>query len=204
MFKKLASDALGLSDIGRIVAPADYDKVDADDYIFHEDKERIFFLIKSKMDEYCFTNRALLHVDGDSAVSSKRVMKRYEWYKHPVSGVTLETAGTIDRDVEIKFDVGGERYSIDVDKNQIGQLADLYKALYDISLVTSGNATRHTEMLSALDKGIHAVSDSRPAGAAKADDLRAVTEYAHQWMEEARRRYVKKDFSDVFEKYINA
>ena len=204
MFKKFASDALGLSDIGRIVAPADYDKVDADDYIFHEDQERIFFLIKSKMDEYCFTNRALLHVDGDSAISSKRVMKRYEWYKHPVSGVTLETAGTVDLDVEIKFSLGGEAYSIDVNKKQIAQLADLYKALYDISLVTSSNATRHDEMLAALDKGVHAVSDARPSNSSKADDLRAVTEYAHQWMEEARRRYVKKDFSDVFERYINA
>ena len=204
MFKKFASDALGLSDIGRIVAPSDYDKVDADDYIFHEDKERIFFLIKSKMDEYCFTNRALLHVDGDSAVSKKRVMKRYEWYKYPVTAVTLETAGTVDLDVEIKFYVGGEAYSIDVDKKQIAQLADLYKALYDISLVTSSNATRHEEMLAALDKGIHAVADARPTDSAKAEDLRAVTEYAHQWMEDARRRFVKKDFADVFERYINA
>ena len=204
MFKKLASDALGLSDIGRIVAPADYDKVDADDYIFHEDQERIFFLIKSRMDEYCFTNRALLHVDGDSAVSKKRVMKRYEWYKYPVTAVTLETAGTVALDVEIKFSLGGEAYSIDVDKKQIAQLADLYKALYDISLVTASNASRRDEMLSALDKGILAVSDSRTTERGKAEELRAVTEYAHGWLEEARRRYVKKDFADVFEKYINA
>ena len=203
MFKKFASDALGLSDIGRIVAPADYDKVDADDYIFHEDQERIFFLIKSRMDEYCFTNRALLHVDGDSAVSKKRVMKRYEWYKYPVTAVTLETAGNVDLDVEIKFSVGGEAYSIDVDKKQIAQLADLYKALYDISLVTASNASRREDMLGALEHGIRAVSDARPTERAKADDLRAVTEYAHGWMEEARRRYVKKDFSDVFERYIN-
>ena len=101
------------------------------------------------------------------------------------------------------FHLGGEAYSIDVDKKQIGQLADLYKALYDISLLTSGNATRHEEMLGALDRGIEAVSDARPTGTSKAEDLRAVTEYAHQWMEEARRRYVRKDFGEVFEKYIN-
>ena len=77
MFKKLAAEALGISDIGVIVSPADYDKVDADDYLFHEDGEKIFFLIKSKKDEYCFTNLALIHVDGDSAVSSKRMIKRY-------------------------------------------------------------------------------------------------------------------------------
>ena len=72
MFKKLAAGALGISDIGVIVEPADYNKVDADDYLFSEDGEQIFFLIKSKKDEYCFTNLALIHVDGDSAISSKR------------------------------------------------------------------------------------------------------------------------------------
>jgi hypothetical protein len=42
MFKKLASEALGISDVGIIIAPTDYDKVDADDYLFHEDGEKIF------------------------------------------------------------------------------------------------------------------------------------------------------------------
>ena len=51
MFKKLAADALGISDVGVIIAPVDYDKVDADDYLFREDGEKIFFLVKSKKDE---------------------------------------------------------------------------------------------------------------------------------------------------------
>lgn len=71
MFKKLAADALGLSDIGSVISPADYDKVDADDYVMHEDNEKIYFLIKSKSDEYCFTNKALIHLDGTSAMSKK-------------------------------------------------------------------------------------------------------------------------------------
>ena len=84
MFKKLAAEALGISDVGVIIAPADYDKVDADDYLFREDGEKIFFLIKSKKDEYCFTNFGLTHVDGESAVSSKRVIKRYEYGSHRI------------------------------------------------------------------------------------------------------------------------
>lgn len=39
MFKKLGSEALGISDVGVIIPPADYDKVDADDYLFQEDGE---------------------------------------------------------------------------------------------------------------------------------------------------------------------
>ena len=48
MFRKAAADVLGLSDLGTIIRPEDYDKVDADDYVMHEDGEKIFFLIKSK------------------------------------------------------------------------------------------------------------------------------------------------------------
>lgn len=69
MFKKIAADALGLSDIGVVVQREDYDKTDADDFILHEIDEKIYFLIKTKADEYCFTNRAILHVDGESAMS---------------------------------------------------------------------------------------------------------------------------------------
>jgi hypothetical protein len=51
VFKKIAAEALGISDVGVIIAPADYHKVHADDYLFHEDGEKIFFLIKSKKDK---------------------------------------------------------------------------------------------------------------------------------------------------------
>ena len=111
MFKKFAAEALGISDIGVIVSPVDYDKVDADDYLFHEDGEKIFFLIKSKKDEYCFTNLALIHVDGDSAVSSKRMIKRYEYATQRIGYVAIETAGTLDMDVELKFSIGGTTVS---------------------------------------------------------------------------------------------
>lgn len=71
MFKKIAADALGLSDIGVVVPQVDYDKTDADDFILHEIDEKIYFLIKTKADEYCFTNRAIIHVDGESAMNKK-------------------------------------------------------------------------------------------------------------------------------------
>lgn len=77
MFKNLAADVLGVSDIGTVIKPADYDKVDIDDYVIHEEEEKIYFLIKSKTDEYCFTNLALIHLDGSSAMSKKRLLKRY-------------------------------------------------------------------------------------------------------------------------------
>jgi len=76
----------------------------------HEDGEKIYFLIKSKSDEYCFTNKALIHLDGTSATSKKRCSPLY-YVTHKISNVVLETAGTVDLDVEIKFHIGSQHYS---------------------------------------------------------------------------------------------
>jgi hypothetical protein len=132
MFKGMASDLMGTSDIGKIIEPKDFDKTDLDDYIFHEDNEKIFFLIKAKTDEYCFTNTAFIHLDGTSAMSKKRTLFRYPYKHNPISQVLLETAGTVDRDVEIKFNLGGTHFSIDIEKSQIEKVRDLYKALFTI------------------------------------------------------------------------
>jgi len=51
MFGKVAADMLGLSDVGSVIDPKNFDKVDSDDYVMHEDDEKVFFLIKSKTDE---------------------------------------------------------------------------------------------------------------------------------------------------------
>ncbi|MFM7408629.1 MAG: hypothetical protein ACKO3K_18720 [Cuspidothrix sp.] len=43
MFKNMAMDALGLSDIGAVIKPEDYNKVDSDDYVLHEEGEKSIF-----------------------------------------------------------------------------------------------------------------------------------------------------------------
>ncbi|SDM21002.1 YvbH-like oligomerisation region [Catalinimonas alkaloidigena] len=202
MFGKVASDMLGLSDIGTIIKPENYDKVDADDYLMHEDGEKIFFLIKSKADEYCFTNHALIHLDGTSAVSKKRMLKRYTYKSYRVEDVRLETAGTVDRDVEIKFSIGGQSFSIDVDKRQIESLKDLYKALVQISSIQHNNAEYYAYASNSL--GTAAESVRRSSGEASLEtQFKAINEYAFEWMKKAHATYVRKDFSEVFEKYIN-
>ncbi|MCM3636653.1 PH domain-containing protein [Sporosarcina luteola] len=203
MLKKLASDALGLSDIGKIIGPEDYDKTDADDYIRHEDGEKIYFLIKTKADEYCFTNLAVIHVDGDKAVSSKRVLKRYPYSKYQITNVFLETAGKIDLDVEIKFTLGDQSYSIDVDKKQLAQLNDLYKALVYISEKAHENNILFEMATQSLDKAAKVLENSRPSDIQMADQYKQLTEFGFSWLTSARDKYHVKDFGDVFEKYIN-
>ena len=203
MLKKLASDALGLSDIGKIIEPQDYDKTDADDYVRHEDNEEIYFLIMTKADEYCFTNLALIHVDGENATSSKRTMKRYPYSQHTISNVLLETAGKIDRDIEIKFTLGNEVFSIDVHKEEIDKLKDLYKALLFISEQMHENSVMLNMAGQSLDKAVSVLQNSRISEIDLASQYKQLTEFGFSWMESARHDYHQKDFGAVFEKYIN-
>lgn len=201
MFKKLASEALGLSDIGVIVPPSEYNKVDADDYLFNEDGEKIFFLIKSKKDEYCFTNFSLIHVDGDSAISSKRSIKRYEYASHVLDNVTIETAGTIDMDVELKFTIGGTVFSIDVRKNFIEPLKDIYKAL-----ITIGKLQRRDAL--ARDNAMHslgALGSMFKIGSLQGEGV--LVQHYNAILDTLNAttldRFHRRDFSPVFERYIN-
>lgn len=204
MFAKFAADALGIADIGSIISPDNYNKTDSDDYVMHEEGEKIFFLIKSKTDEYCFTDRALIHLDGTSAMSKKRMLYRLPYYKYQIHEVQLETAGTIDMDVEIKFYLGDKHYSIDVHKNQIEQLKDLYKTLLKISEIQSENQVYLAMGEQALEQGIAAIGRVNKADVQIDAQVKGVTEYAWGWLSENRGKFVKKNFADVFEKFINS
>jgi hypothetical protein len=202
VFKKIAAEALGISDVGVIIAPADYNKVDADDYLFHEDGEKIFFLIKSKKDEYCFTNFALLHVDGDSAVSAKRTIKRYEYRSHRISRVTIETAGTIDLDVELKFYVDDLHFSIDVRKNFLESLKDIYKALSTIGRIQERNADAREN----AQRTLGAIASMYKLNAAATDDavVKQYTALLDAVNATVLDRFGGRDFSEVFDRFIHA
>lgn len=206
MFKNLVgnvvNDALGLSDIGSVISPKDYEKTESDDYIFTEDNEQIFFLIKSKTDEYCFTNRAFLHLDGESAVSKKRVLKRYDYYKHKFTNVTLETAGTVDLDIEIKFQLGNVPFSIDINKKFITEIKDLYKSLSAISSIQEDNERQlnnaREAVILARDVNYGRASSEETVSA----EFQKIAAFTNDFLNQAHEKHVKKDFSDIFQKYI--
>lgn len=203
MFGKVASDVLGISDVGKVIKPVDYDKVDSDDYVMHEDDETIFFLIKSKSDEYCFTNKALIHVDGTSAASKKRTLRRFDYRYNSISDVALETAGTLDRDVEIKFKMGQNVHNIDVHKDHLDDLKDLYKALIMIAETTKNNETYINYSRQSLDFASSTLSNSRSNESKLSDEFKEINEAAFAWLVENKDKYSVKDFGYIFERYIN-
>jgi hypothetical protein len=203
MFGKVAADILGLSDVGAVIKPENYDKVDSDDYVLHEDNERIYFLIKSKTDEYCFTNLALIHLDGTSAVSKKRTLRRFSYSTNRIAGVSLETAGTVDMDVEIKFTMGSAAYSIDVHKKHIEELKDLYKALIKISEITHENEQLLSYAKESLELATTTMSRVTNHDGNLVEQFKGLNQAAFTWLADSREKYVIKDFGYVFERYLN-
>ncbi|PWU66945.1 PH domain-containing protein [Gracilibacillus dipsosauri] len=202
MFKKIASDALGLSDIGKIIQPEDFDKTESDDYVLHEDGEKIHFLIKSKSDEYCFTNRALIHLDGEKATSSKRNIYRYDYYRHPIKNVSVETAGTVDLDLEIKFSLGGKAISVDIDKKEGEAIADLYKSLVAISHIQDENERKKEFAQNSLNVSQSLFTDNRFHDGTISTEFEKATKFAFDWFNTTYDENTQKDFSEVFNKYI--
>lgn len=204
MFKRMASDALGLSDLGSVIGREDYDKTDAYDYVMHEDKEKIYFLIKSKSDEYCFTNKALIHVDGTSAASKKRTLYRLSYYANSLSEVTLETAGTIDLDVEIKFKLGDQYFSIDVHKKFIAEVTDFYKALLKMEELTKENELYLDYSERSLGYASNAISHAKGNESSLSAEFGDINQLAFDWLTKQKELYMKKDFSDVFDLFIQS
>ena len=201
----MASDLMGTSDIGRIIEPQDYDKTDLDDYIFHEDGEKIFFLIKAKTDEYCFTNVAFIHLDGQSATSKKRLLKRYPYRNFQPANIMIETAGTMDMDAELKFSLGGMAFSIDIDKNQIEQIRDIYKALTAISEQCKRIA--HEEMV--LEKSFNTVTNMFSLRELSENVVLNLPDVINQTVAQVENAYGERlktipnyDFGEIFEHYL--
>lgn len=202
MFKKMASDALGLSDIGRIIKKEDFDKAQSDDFVLTEDGEKIHFLIKSKSDEYCFTNRALIHLDGEKATSSKRNIHRYDYYQNPIRSVSVETAGTIDLDLEIKFQIGDQYLSIDIAKDEGEAIADLYKSLIAISHIQEDDQRQTNFAKDSIAMAQDLIHDNRFHENDISREFSEAANFAYDWFTEKYKENTRKDFNEVFEKYI--
>lgn len=203
IFKQFASDALGISDIGQFVPPNQYNQTDSDDYVFHEDGEKIVWVIRSKSDEYCFTNKALIHLDGTSAVSKKRTLHRYSYAHNPIRNTKLETAGLADLDVEIHFTMGSKNFSIDVHKQHIEALKDLYKALTAIEELSRKNEQTLAFSQQSVNLAVSALSRISPNSGDVAANLEKTNEYIFDWFVKNAQKHQVRDFSFVFEKYIN-
>jgi hypothetical protein len=115
--------------------------------------------------------------------------------------VTIETAGTLDMDIELKFNLEGLVFSIDVKKSYIEQLKDIYKALISIGKQQQRDAGSRANAMRALDAtaSVHKLNIA-PGEGGLISQYGALLDALNTAMFDT---HTKKDFSDVFTKYIH-
>ena len=136
-------------------------------------------------------------------MNKKRMLRRYDYEHYTVQQVLLETAGTIDLDVEIKFTIGNIPLSIDIHKKFLTEIKDLYKALHAISLEQKSNQQKLEMARDGLTFAATALSRGLNTNIAPATSFEDITRFAAGWLEANKEEYVRKDFGAVFEMYIN-
>lgn len=220
MFKRLASSAFGLSNIGVFVANEDLKNTLAYDYTLDR-LEEIFYLIQTKTNEYCFTNRALIHVDGTNTENRRNVLNRYDYSSYVFDRISLET-GTMDIDAEmgitlkptselkakeykkhppLKEALGKSEilFTIVIHKDYLDALKAVYKTLVTIGQIQKRNISN----LEAAEKTLNMAFNSLAAGInndySVSSAFKEVTNFADQWLLEKKQSYANEDFLEIFQ-----
>ncbi|OEC01284.1 hypothetical protein EYB33_12110 [Lysinibacillus sphaericus] len=220
MFKRLASSAFGLSNIGVFVADEDLENTLANNYIL-DHLEEIFYLIQTKTNEYCFTNRALIHMDGTHTENKRNVLNRYDYSSYVFDRISLET-GTMDIDAEmvitlkptaeftakehkkhppLKETLGKSEilFTIVIHKDNLDALKALYKTLVTIGQIQKRNISN----LEAAEKTLNMAFNSFAAGinndCSVSFAFKEVTNFADQWLLEKKQSYANEDFLEIFQ-----
>ena len=104
-------------------------------------------------------------------------------------------------DIELKFNLEGTKFSIDVKKSFIEQLKDIYKALITIGKQQKRNALSRDNALRALDAtaSVHKLNIAPGAGSL-VSQYGELLEALNTAMFDT---HTKRDFSDVFTRYIH-
>lgn len=99
----------------------------------------------------------------------------------------------LDLDAELKFKIGDDKQSWDIQKSQTEQLFALYKSLYNVYLMQITYETKLENVKSSM--GIAAKTTNVPMNANSIDQFKAIVEYG----EERINDMLIYDFSSAFE-----
>ncbi|RLN51259.1 hypothetical protein BBJ29_005349 [Phytophthora kernoviae] len=125
MFKGLTKDLTGSADI--CTTATRFNKLHAAAYLLPE--EDVLFAFESAKEEFAFTNEALIMTLGESATTTRKLVKRLTYRECPIDNVLFETTGRVDRDCEIKFRIGEHDVSIDIARKEEAYVKGFYKTL---------------------------------------------------------------------------
>jgi hypothetical protein len=126
---KLVSDFAGTADNCSCISREQIQAESSVRYLLHGETPQIF--LKSLKEDHIFTDQAYISVIGKSAAGTKRLVTRYDFHIYPISNVAFETygVGVTDQDCELKFQLAGQCFSIDLKKHDQDTGILYYRAL---------------------------------------------------------------------------
>lgn len=164
MFKGLTKDLAGTADICSITT--DFRKLLAHAYLLPN--EEIVFAFTSAKEEFAFTNEALVTVHGDNATTTRKCVERVEFREHQIADVRFETTGRVDRDCELKFQLGDHAVSIDIARKEEDAAKIYYKALVTLAREQEARTRRWSFAQSGLERATESlrlrVTEPKDAG----------------------------------------
>lgn len=220
MLNKIASSILGFSKLGVFISGDELVHTDSSNYTI-DHLEDIYYLIKTKTDEYCFTNRAVIHVDGRNSDAKRNVLHRFDYNMFVLHDIYLETASNMDIDAELRITLKDVKslkpkehikhpplkaalekeseivFSIAIHRDFLIELRALYKTLLLIK-------QKQFQNLKYLDTSENLFGLILSSVAAKKNDSSQVTfqevmSFVDKWLEQEKNSYSNEDFREIFE-----
>lgn len=220
MLNKIASSILGFSKLGVFISGDELVDTDSSNYTI-DHLEDIYYLIKTKTDEYCFTNRAIIHVDGRNSDAKRNVLHRFDYNMFWLQDIYLETASNLDIDAELRItlkDVNSLKpkehikhpplkaalekesetiFSITIHRDYIYELQALYKTLLLVK-------QKQFQNLKYLDSSENLFGLILASVAAKKNDASQITfqevmVFVDNWLAQEKSNYSNEDFREIFD-----
>ena len=132
-------------------------------------------------------------------------MSRYDFNQHSLSHVRVETAGNLDADCELKFQIAGGSFSIDVWAKELESLKVVYRALVAVSRAMLRNNKLLTEVNASFTKqNVKIVLSPAPNGDSGllSQQLQCLTTHNVNTAEFIVNRYFPDSYKEIFEHYL--
>ncbi|TYZ68813.1 hypothetical protein PybrP1_011660 [[Pythium] brassicae (nom. inval.)] len=191
MFKSMVKDISGTADICSVATKLE--KLQGAAYLLP--REEILFAFASAKEEFVFTNEALITVRGENATTTRKLVARYEFREHQLSHVQFETTGRVDRDCEIKFQIGDEVISIDIERKEEELVKAHYKALVALAREQHDRRRAWDNAKRGLDKAADALKLKDAS-----DDAASLTAQASstlKWLEDDFERLCSRNYRNA-------
>ncbi len=162
--------------------------------------ETPYILLKSAKDEYLFTDRALIFIDGESVTSPKRTITRTDYCTSSISSVVLVTPGVMDNDCSIDF-IMERRWRLEIRKSEVENAKLVFKLLDSLALYKHQLSRRYDLEKFTRSEMSKANFHILP-GANQADLMSSLTQNCSDWCTKMELLCLPISYKSVFESVL--